>query len=129
MCGIAGIFRFDHSPVHHEDIEKILNKLAHRGNDYVAITIGSKTQPGSLSRSSDIGLGHRRLSIIDLDVAGAQPMSYADNKLSVSYNGEIYNYLELKDFLQKKSYEFKTNTDTEVLLAAYHYWEKPVLIM
>jgi asparagine synthase (glutamine-hydrolysing) len=119
MCGIAGILRFDKQPVNASAVETILNKISHRGKDHCGIVTSEDAV-----LSANIGLGHRRLSIIDLNESGAQPMFYADNKLCITYNGEIYNYLELKKFLENKSYTFKTNTDTEVLLAAYHYWGK-----
>jgi len=67
-------------------------------------------------------LGHRRLSIIDLSAAGHQPMSDLDEKLQLIFNGEIYNYLELKSELAGKGYSFKTHTDTEVILKAYQHW-------
>ncbi len=117
MCGIAGMFRFDQTAVKRPTLQKILDRISHRGTDHIGLAINAE-----ISNSAHLGLGHRRLSIIDLAPAGAQPMFFADHKLSVTYNGEIYNYLELKDFLQKKSYHFETHTDTEVLLAAYHYW-------
>src|SRR5579862_9834968 len=124
MCGIAGILRFDDTAIDIEALQTILNKLEHRGRDQHHIKLGSKhiQSHSQISSTSEIGLGHRRLSIIDLHESAAQPMSYADNKLWLTYNGEIYNYLELKSFLKSKSYSFKTNSDSEVILAAYHYW-------
>jgi asparagine synthase (glutamine-hydrolysing) len=126
MCGIAGILRFDGAPVTKTAVEKILNKLAHRGRDHWDIVLGSQynADHAQITKAADIGFGHRRLSIIDLDVASAQPMFYAQNNLCITYNGEIYNYLELKQQLQKNSYVFTTNSDTEVLLAAYDFWGK-----
>jgi asparagine synthase (glutamine-hydrolysing) len=119
MCGIAGILRFDQTPVTAADVTPILNNIAHRGRDHSAIKLNNE-----ISRSAAIGLAHRRLSIIDLQPAGAQPMFYADQQLCITYNGEIYNYLALRKLLEQKFYTFKTNTDTEVLLAAYHFWGK-----
>jgi asparagine synthase (glutamine-hydrolysing) len=113
MCGIAGLMRFDQAPVQTGEVEKILKNISHRGRDYCGVWVSS---------SNAVGLGHRRLSIIDLHEAGSQPMFYAERQLCISYNGEIYNYLELKQYLQKKSYPFTTQSDTEVLLAAYHHW-------
>ena len=126
MCGIAGILHFDDTPVTHAAVDAMLSKIAHRGRDYCDVALGSKHNPdhAHVTRAAEIGLGHRRLSIIDLDQSSAQPMFYADNNLCLTYNGEIYNYLDLKQQLQKKSYVFKTSSDTEVLLAAYDYWGK-----
>src|SRR5207253_1816540 len=69
-----------------------------------------------------IGLGHRRLSIIDLSRAGHQPMSYADGRYWITYNGEVYNYRELRTELEGKGYKFHSQTDTEVILASYAEW-------
>lgn len=69
-----------------------------------------------------MGLGHRRLSIIDLSENGHQPMVDKEHELFLSYNGEIYNYLEIKDELQKKGYKFTTTSDSEVILKAYIEW-------
>jgi asparagine synthase (glutamine-hydrolysing) len=115
MCGIAGILHFDQAPVQTAIVEKILTNITHRGRDHSRVWI---------SPAGTVGLGHRRLSIIDLQEAGSQPMFYSDRQLCSSYNGEIYNFQELKQYLQKKSYAFTTQTDTEVLLAAYHHWGK-----
>ncbi len=70
----------------------------------------------------NVGLGHLRLSILDLSSAGHQPMANDGGSLTIIYNGEIYNYIEIKEELQQKNYSFKTNTDTEVILAAYKEW-------
>jgi asparagine synthase (glutamine-hydrolysing) len=91
--------------------------LAHRGPDGEGIWINdSRTE----------GFGHRRLSIIDLSDAGAQPMPYLD-RYTIVHNGEIYNYPELKESLQKKGYTFRSGTDTEVILAAYDCWKEECL--
>lgn len=79
------------------------------------------------SKDSRIFLGHRRLAIFDLSADGAQPMGSNDQDLQIVFNGEIYNYLELKSELQSKGYRFKSQTDTEIVLAAYHYWGKNFL--
>lgn len=112
MCGIVGIV--DHNKQIDENL--ILNMtevLNHRGPD----DRGMWTSP-----DKRIGLGHRRLSIIDLSKAGRQPMSDKDGKLYIVYNGEIYNYLEIKKELEKEGYRFRTRTDTEVILYAYKKW-------
>jgi asparagine synthase (glutamine-hydrolysing) len=118
MCGIAGILHFNNQPVSVTDIKKMTDTLIHRGPDGEGQWINAK---------GNIGLGHRRLSIIDLSTAGHQPMHYANNRYTITFNGEIYNYIELKDILIQKGYQFKSNTDTEVILAAYHLWGKNCL--
>jgi asparagine synthase (glutamine-hydrolysing) len=130
MCGIAGILRFDGRPVHREDVSRILNHMQHRGRDNVGIVIGgspNKEKGVVLSQCANIGLAHNRLSIIDLSKAANQPMSYADNKLWISFNGEIYNYIELRQELKGYGYGFHSNSDTEVILAAYHRWGEECL--
>ena len=86
------------------------NSLAHRGPDGEGQWINEK---------ANIGFGHRRLAILDLSKAGHQPMHYANDRYTITFNGEIYNYIELREKLQQKGYQFKSNTDTEVLLALY----------
>jgi asparagine synthase (glutamine-hydrolysing) len=112
MCGIAGIFHPDvPKPVDPARIEAMTEMLAHRGPDGSGIW----TAPG-------IGLGHRRLSIIDLSDAAAQPMLTPDRRLALSYNGEIYNFREVKAELEAKGHLFRTESDTEVILAAWRQW-------
>ena len=114
MCGIAGIIQRDPSAYQKEHLKKMTDALAHRGPD------------GEDFWQNDSGkalLGHRRLSIIDLSAAGKQPMSYLD-RYFIIHNGEIYNYIELKQELQKQGYTFQTKTDTEVITAAYDYWQE-----
>lgn len=111
MCGIAGIMRFDQQPMHKNDLQAMLDKIAHRGRDH----------QGIVAINPHLMLGHRRLSIIDLDESASQPM-FLGKHLCVTYNGEIYNYQELKKYLMQRQYQFKTKSDTEVLLAAYDYW-------
>jgi len=108
MCGIAGIIYKNRShAVERERLDAMTDILAHRGPDGRGTKIWR-----------NIGLGHRRLAIIDVD-AGHQPMEYADETLAITYNGEIYNYVELRSELLQKGYRFRTRTDTEVLLALY----------
>lgn len=80
-----------------------------------------------INPSEQVGLGHRRLSIIDLSDAGKQPMHFAENRYTITFNGEIYNYIELKDILQKKGYTFHTQSDTEVILALYDFKKEKCL--
>jgi len=109
MCGIAGILSTNPSKVDLIGLKSMTDSIAHRGPDGEGqwINEGGKT-----------GLGHRRLSIIDLSDSAGQPMHYL-NRYSIVFNGEIYNYLEIRTELQKKGYVFKTNSDTEVLMALY----------
>lgn len=110
MCGIAGIFNSDRSQVSQQRLRQMTDKIAHRGPDGDGHWINA---------SGKVGLGHRRLSIIDLSEAGSQPMHYFD-RYTIVFNGEIYNYIELKEQLLKKGYTFCNHTDTEVLMALYH---------
>jgi asparagine synthase (glutamine-hydrolysing) len=109
MCGIVGII----SRNRNENIEFLVKNMAdsivHRGPDGVGYWT---------SECERVSLGHRRLSILDLSVQGKQPMHYLD-RYTITFNGEIYNYIELRDLLEKKGYKFKSSTDTEVLLALY----------
>lgn len=109
MCGINGIIRFDGKGDHTETVRKMNRALAHRGPD----------DEGVFSEEG-IALGHRRLSIIDLSAAGHQPMFYDNERYVLVYNGELYNYRELKK--EMGDMHFATNTDSEVILAAYSKW-------
>jgi asparagine synthase (glutamine-hydrolysing) len=112
MCGICGAFSFSGAPVDRSLIDKMTQVIQHRGPD------GS----GSFV-SGRIGLGHRRLSIIDLS-GGAQPISNEDETIQVIFNGEIYNFIELREELIKKGHVFKTESDTEVIVHGYEEWGK-----
>lgn len=124
MCGITGILRFDGIPVDYDDLDAMLGDMDHRGRDSWGIVTGSKYKEKShqMSNYAEVGMGHRRLSIIDLSNAAIQPMSYNQEKLWISYNGEIYNYRELRHKLNSLGYLFQTHSDTEVILAAYQHW-------
>lgn len=115
MCGICGIVDrknlLDKSQ--REDLVNLMNKTqAHRGPD-----------DNGIYSDGSVTLGHVRLSIIDLSPAGHQPMSYMD-RYEIVFNGEIYNYIELRKKLEKAGYTFKTHTDTEVIMASMDYWGK-----
>ena len=117
MCGIAGIISPDKSKIHNDVLSAMGNSIAHRGPD------GQK-----LWKNGDnvAGFVHRRLCVIDTSAAADQPMHYPGG-YTIIHNGEIYNYIELRDDLVKKGYAFKTASDTEVILAAFvHYKEKCV---
>lgn len=116
MCRIAGLFSKE--PVEMGCIERMIMTVKHGGPDsqnYIALN-GARDW-----------LGHARLSIIDLSDSGNQPMTYLDDRYYLVFNGEIYNYIELKKELSSKNYQFKTDTDTEVILAAYAYWGEKCL--
>jgi asparagine synthase (glutamine-hydrolysing) len=123
MCGISGIYSKNKELKELTKAIKQMNQAqASRGPDDEGI-----------SQSASIALGHRRLSIIDLSKAGRQPMEYQhksakisiNQRLVITFNGEIYNFLELRKELEQKGYKFKTKTDTEVILALYaEYREK-----
>jgi len=117
MCGIAGIISSDKTIVNEVNLKKMTSALAHRGPDGNAHWIHS---------NGHVGFGHTRLSIIDLSSFAAQPMHYLD-RYTIVYNGEIYNYIEIKAVLQKAGYVFKTQSDTEVILAAYDRWKERCL--
>jgi asparagine synthase (glutamine-hydrolysing) len=112
MCGINGILRLtaDAAPVDPEELRTTRDAMATRGPDGEGLWISSDGR---------VGLGHRRLAIIDLSDAGAQPMSRADGRYRIVFNGEIYNYRELRDQLLREGESFESHSDTEVLLALY----------
>jgi asparagine synthase (glutamine-hydrolysing) len=111
MCGIAGIFHVDvPKPVDPDRVAAMADTLAHRGPD----GSGVWTAPG-------VGLGHRRLSIIDVE-GSPQPMLSPDRRAVISFNGEIYNYREVRTELEGKGHRFRTAGDTEVILAAWRQW-------
>jgi asparagine synthase (glutamine-hydrolysing) len=117
MCGIAGIIASNPQFVSKERLRKMTDAIAHRGPD---------AEGSWINKTGTAGLGHRRLSIIDLSVEASQPMHYPD-RYSIIHNGEIYNYIELKEALLKKGYSFKSQSDTEVILAAYDCWKEGCL--
>ncbi len=114
MCGIAGIITRDQKFIRPALLENMCTALAHRGPD------GRNTWS---NLSNTVGLSHTRLSIIDLSDAAAQPMHYA-GRYTIVYNGEIYNYIELKKDLKQVGYTFQNNSDTEVILAAYDFYRE-----
>jgi len=113
MSGICGTIRFDKKPIDTAMFEKMLSPLEGRGPDDQGIFI---------DQTEGFGLGHRRLSIIDLSENAHQPMTDGKLGLSIVYSGEIYNYQEIREKLLEKGYTFQSASDTEVLLKAYHAW-------
>jgi asparagine synthase (glutamine-hydrolysing) len=138
MCGIAGIYSFKEK-LNLDGIKRMTDSLRHRGPDdegflavnsvtrevYPLIGRGSGVEGNrieSFDKPADLFLGHRRLSIIDLSAAGHQPMCNEEGSIWVVYNGEIYNYLEVRRELELLGHLFKSKTDTEVILQAYEEW-------
>lgn len=113
MCGIAGILSLNQQPVGIPELKIMTDSIAHRGPDGE----GQWISPGQIA-----GFGHRRLSIIDLSDAAHQPMQDPTGRYTITFNGEIYNYIELKAELQKKGIQFRTASDTEVLIQLYAYY-------
>ncbi|HVP00733.1 MAG TPA: asparagine synthase (glutamine-hydrolyzing) [Bryobacteraceae bacterium] len=111
MCGIAGCVSFGRSGVVETRTRQITGALARRGPD----SSGIATWPG-------VALGHRRLAILDLSPAGHQPMLSEDKQIGVVFNGCIYNFLELRKDLEQRGHVFRSNCDTEVLVAGYRQW-------
>ena len=110
MCGISGKINKNNSSVSEKEIRSMNDLIIHRGPDSEGYFYGE-----------NFAFGHRRLSIIDLSPDGAQPMDYL-GKYKIIYNGEVYNYIELKEDLKKLGYKFNSSSDTEVILAAYAEW-------
>src|ERR1700753_1041892 len=111
MCGISGLVNRDGRPVESAAIRAMTDSVSHRGPD----------GEGHLVEGA-VALGHRRLSILDLSDRGRQPMEYKDTGLVLTFNGEIYNYIELRHELISYGYTFYSDTDSEVILAAYDRW-------
>ena len=111
MCGIAGVYNIVPSEVEEYIVRLMIDSMEHRGPDGNGVMV-----------KGNIGLGHKRLAIIDLSDNGRQPMSTADESYWITYNGELYNYKELRSELQQKGYQFKSDCDTEVILYAYREW-------
>ena len=111
MCGIAGIHHYGGANAEAEAVRRMTESLSHRGPD-----------DSGLHVAGPIGLGHTRLSIIDLSAAGRQPMHSEDGRCTLSYNGEVYNFRELRRTLEAKGHRFRGNSDTEVVLRAYIEW-------
>lgn len=114
MCGIAGYIDF-RKKADETQLRKMTDSLQHRGPDGAGYAFFQ-------SNDCHVGFGHRRLSIIDLSELGRQPMYSADKQLVIIFNGEVYNYAEIKEELLKKGYSFISGSDTEVILYAYREW-------
>src|SRR2546422_5756084 len=113
MCGIAGLFKLSGAVTHEETaaVHEMTDALLHRGPD-----------GGGIYETAETVLGNRRLSIIDLSPAGNQPLGNENGRIWVTYNGEIYNYVELRQTLRERGHQFRSDTDTEVILHGYEEW-------
>jgi asparagine synthase (glutamine-hydrolysing) len=127
MCGITGVI--SKRSIKASSIKKMNDAIIHRGPDDEGFFLAGeiikdvhlKKTVITTSKNFNVAFGHKRLSIIDLSEQGHQPMCYMD-RYWITYNGEIFNYIELKKDLEKLGYSFKSKTDTEVILAAYDAW-------
>ncbi|WP_010665083.1 asparagine synthase (glutamine-hydrolyzing) [Marinilabilia salmonicolor] len=117
MCGITGILNHNNEPASEVLCQKMAKVLEHRGPDGEGVWT-----------SGAVGMGHRRLAVLDLSETGNQPMVSRDGKLVLSYNGEIYNYRELREELKIKGYQFHGSSDTEVVLNALHCWGSEAIL-
>jgi len=128
MCGIAGLALRSSERIEGSRVRRVLDKLEHRGPDDSGllyfnkgkVTLGRRKNPSDVV--SEVVLLHRRLSILDLSESGWQPMGTPDGTYFIVFNGEIYNYLELRTELENLGYQFQSRSDTEVLLYAYVEW-------
>src|SRR5216684_3053082 len=116
MCGIAGLVNLDGAPADVGVVARMTNAIAHRG-------------PDGEGRYLDgaVGLGNRRLAIIDLSEAGAQPMGSEDGEVVITYNGETYNFVELRDQLERAGHVFRSRSDTETIVHGYEEWGDAVV--
>jgi asparagine synthase (glutamine-hydrolysing) len=117
MCGVAGLIHLNGEPVSPVILKKMTDAIAHRGPDGEGQWI-----------EGNVGIGHRRLAIIDLSPAGHQPMITSDHRYVLSYNGEIYNYREIRTELEALGYWFRSQTDSEVVLNALAHWGPDALL-
>jgi asparagine synthase (glutamine-hydrolysing) len=117
MCGITGLINFNGSPVLPAILQKMTDSIAHRGPDGEGHWI-----------EGNVGMGHRRLAIIDLSPAGHQPMISSDHRYILNFNGEIYNFCELRAELETAGYCFRSKTDSEVVLYSLAHWGASALL-
>lgn len=113
MCGIAGIWNLNGNQLDPEALKEFTDSIQSRGPDGAGY---------ELFHNNTLGLGHRRLSILDLSELGHQPMHSADGRYVITYNGEVFNFQEIREDLQGKGYQFRSATDTEVIMAAWAEW-------
>ena len=132
MCGIAGVITSKETNL--SFIDAMTDSMIHRGpdgrgiklfNSCLELSSGENSETSYVNKDHDYGviaLGHRRLSVIDPITSSNQPMSYLDSRYWITFNGEIFNYIELREELAGLGYKFYTNSDTEVILAAFDKW-------
>lgn len=113
MCGIAGIYQLNRQKVSKDALGRFTDSMVHRGPDSYGYELLDK---------DTLGFGQRRLAILDLSESGRQPMFYADERFCITYNGEIFNFLSIREELKSFGHVFKSDSDTEVILAAYMQW-------
>src|SRR5947209_2284658 len=118
MCGIAGVLVSDGIELDPADLRRLAEALAHRGPDGEGIWV---------SPDRTAGFAHRRLAILDVSERGHQPMHSADGAYTIVLNGEIFNFIELREQLEKLGSEFSSDSDTEVILQAWRHWGKAML--
>ena len=111
MCGVAGFINLDGSLASKKQIKAMTDSIAHRGPDGEGQWV-----------EKNVALGHRRLAIIDLSEDAAQPMSSDNSRYLITYNGELYNFREIKEELEKEGHKFFSQSDTEVVLKSYIAW-------
>lgn len=118
MCGISGLIKFDNSQIGFDQIKQFTDTLSHRGPDGTSVM---------LLNEDKVALGHTRLSILDVSSIANQPMTDIFGRYTIVYNGEVYNFIEIRNQLEQYGYNFKTNSDTEVVLYAFHRWRQDCL--
>ena len=116
MCGIVGRLNIDGKPVNKTDINRMAQKIQHRGPDNQGIYVNGL-----------VGLGNRRLSIIDLSSTGNQPIFNEDKSVVLVFNGEIYNFQELRRRLIKKGHKFRSKSDTETIVDLWEEYQEKCL--
>src|SRR5262249_24920604 len=126
MCGIVAVLKSFDTPCCAAVVDRMRDEVTYRGPDDQGSMFFSQhrsewTEVFSAGSAWQVGLGHRRLSILDLSSAGHQPMGYRE-KFWIVYNGEIYNFVELRVDLEQLAHVFRSSSDTEVILAAYDEW-------
>jgi asparagine synthase (glutamine-hydrolysing) len=131
MCGIVGSIQIGEIEPYRDQVRRAMARLAHRGPDgegykefALARGTGSEFNRGP---EATVLFGHRRLAIIDLSEGASQPMSTPDSRFHLIFNGEIYNYSELKTELQNLGHRFRTSSDSEVLLLGWQEWGRAIL--